>query len=597
MRRVRWVLLLLSLSALSSTGALPQDAATPNLARPGTVGEFALITSKPLACESVRNVPRVKPPFSPTRNNTQSAFCGALSKCADSVLSQSRALVQFLQANPSVVAAIQSYYESLKYPPTTLGSLIHDLKASLEHSDERRKWFEKRSTAMINLIWQRISWKNCSLDFVLQLPTDPSNTEKPSLGIVKRWDAAAFERTSIAGRFVLNKIRTGYHSDTAEYPDLIAFVDKYPGVEALDRAYTAYRKAFEDDDIVKLIGERPAMLKALEQAKARKHLLMQQSAQISHDAQTLSDFATVLDRETLAKVIDQRAPTSLSELRHELSQLGQMAPAQRGDVSLRLGVIAMRINDIDMVVRKARSEKEKVEQTRISLYQDESAVRNILENAGRAESKPAFDEQFLNSCNELIKRIRELASLNLEILRDEHEKVEAAKKKLQALQKEISGAQGKYDAAEKLDKLRRKVIERASATVTEFAQPENRGRLSNDGLSTIATLKTETDTLSSFDTIPMINRPNYSKRLSATEDALDKTEQFKVEMAQITLLTTGLKKLNGRIGDRGWRLLDNPTSSQLAELNKSLKTVSAAKVPLVPESRHHSQRCRAFWLS
>ena len=49
----------------------------------------------------------------------------------------------------------------------------------------------------------------------------------------------------------------------------------------------------------------------------------------------------------------------------------------------------------------------------------------------------------------------------------------------------------------------------------------------------------------------MINRPNYSKRLSATEDALDKTEQFKVEMAQITLLTTGLKKLNGRIGDRG----------------------------------------------
>ena len=328
------------------------------------------------------------------------------------------------------------------------------------------------------------------------------------------------------------------------------------------------------------------MLKALEQAKARKHLLMQQSAQISHDAQTLSDFATVLDRETLAKFIDQRAPTSLSELRHELSQLGQMAPAQRGDVSLRLGVIAMRINDIDMVVRKARSEKEKVEQTRISLYQDESAVRNILENAGRAELKPAFDEQFLNSCNELIKRIRELASLNLEILRDEHEKVEAAKKKLQALQKEISGAQGKYDAAEKLDKLRRKVIERASATVTEFAQPENRGRLSNDGLSTIATLKTETDTLSSFDTIPMINRPNYSKRLSATEDALDKTEQFKVEMAQITLLTTGLKKLNGRIGDRGWRLLDNPTSSQLAELNKSLKTVSAAKVPLVPESRH-----------
>ena len=212
----------------------------------------------------------------------------------------------------------------------------------------------------------------------------------------------------------------------------------------------------------------------------------------------------------------------------------------------------MRINDIDMVVRKARSEKEKVEQTRISLYQDESAVRNILENAGRAELKPAFDEQFLNSCNELIKKIRELASLNLEILRDEHEKVEAAKKKLQALQKEISGAQGKYDAAEKLDKLRRKVIERASATVTEFAQPRNRGRLSNDGLSTIATLKTETDTLSSFDTIPMINRPNYSKRLSATEDALDKTEQFKVEMAQITLLTTGLKKLNGQ--DRGPRV-------------------------------------------
>ena len=375
-----------------------------------------------------------------------------------------------MQANPSVVAAIQSYYESLKYPPTTLGNLIHDLKASLEHSDERRKWFEAiYCNDQPNLAADQL--EKLFIGLRSELPTDPSNTEKPSLGIVKRWDAAAFERTSIAGRFVLNKIRTGYHSDTAEYPDLIAFVDKYPGVEALDRAYTAYRKAFEDDDIVKLIGERPAMLKALEQAKARKHLLMQQSAQISHDAQTLSDFATVLDRETLAKFIDQRAPTSLSELRHELSQLGQMAPAQRGDVSLRLGVIAMRINDIDMVVRKARSEKEKVEQTRISLYQDESAVRNILENAGRAELKPAFDEQFLNSCNELIKRFASWHHLIWKSSATSTRKSKPQRRNYRLSRKRFRG-QGKYDAAEKLDKLRRKVIERASATVTEFAQPE-----------------------------------------------------------------------------------------------------------------------------
>ena len=42
--------------------------------------------------------------------------------------------------------------------------MILRLRSSIVMNEENGL---KRSTAMINLIWQRISWKNCSLDFVL----------------------------------------------------------------------------------------------------------------------------------------------------------------------------------------------------------------------------------------------------------------------------------------------------------------------------------------------------------------------------------------------------------------------------------------------
>src|SRR5207344_1820088 len=51
-------------------------------------------------------------------------------------------------------------------------------------------------------------------------------------------------------------------------------------------------------------------------------------------------------------------------------------------------------------------------------------------------------------------------------------------------------------------------------------------------------------------------------------------------------------KLNDQINKRGRKLLDNPTSSQLAELNRSLKTVNTAIIPLAQENRRQLSEVR-----
>jgi hypothetical protein len=68
--------------------------------------------------------------------------------------------------------------------------------------------------------------------------------------------------------------------------------------------------------------------------------------------------------------------------------------------------------------------------------------------------------------------------------------------------------------------------------LSEFDRPDNQAKLSSDGLSVIAKLKGQMDSLSGFDAVPMITRPDYGETLTAAEDALNKSEQFKAEMAQ-----------------------------------------------------------------
>ena len=176
----------------------------------------------------------------------------------------------------------------------------------------------------------------------------------------------------------------------------------------LERAYTAYRHAFEHDDVAGMIRERPAVLQALEQARVRRQLLTQQTAQLSQCQQTLADLGSAIDRERLTSFAGQQSQTALGEVRSELERLSQTAPGKRGDISTKLEIFATRIRDIDSAIRSARSVKTQTEQTRRMLVEREGAASRVLDAASSKELKGAFDEEFRKSVNELINRLREL---------------------------------------------------------------------------------------------------------------------------------------------------------------------------------------------
>ena len=67
--------------------------------------------------------------------------------------------------------------------------------------------------------------------------------------------------------------------------------------------------------------------------------------------------------------------------------------------------------------------------------------------ATSAELKPAFDEQFVQSVNDLIHRFDELETTELSLLRDRQQDIAGATRQLDELQRRISDAQARYDQA------------------------------------------------------------------------------------------------------------------------------------------------------
>ena len=90
------------------------------------------------------------------------------------------------------------------------------------------------------------------------------------------------------------------------------------------------------------------------------------------------------------------------------------------------------------------------------------------------------------------------------------------------LENRVSDARARYDRAKQLDGMRQSYHAKIAAALSELAQPEIRGKLGNDGLAMIASLKSFQDTLSGFDSVRLIDRPDYSDALAATDDALVK---------------------------------------------------------------------------
>jgi hypothetical protein len=247
-----------------------------------------------------------------------------------------------------------------------------------------------------------------------------------------------FGRYSVVGDALLAKVRSEYPPVQAEYPELIAFNDRYTGIETFERAYAAYRQAFRNDDIAGMLRERPAILQSLEQARARKKLLTEQTKQVAQYEQTLADYWVAIEREELSRFGAEHIAGTASDLRKELAYLSQTAPGKRGDISADLQIIFTRLRDIESAIRAARTTKTEAEQTRRVLVDSEGATRRILEAAMSNELKKAFDVEFVNSSKELISRFRELESIDVWVLHTRQDDVDAAVRKLGELQNRVS---------------------------------------------------------------------------------------------------------------------------------------------------------------
>jgi hypothetical protein len=213
-----------------------------------------------------------------------------------------------------------------------------------------------------------------------------------------------------AGQTLLNKLRSDFNVEEEEYRDLSAFNDQYAGVERFDRGQAEYRQAFEEDDVPRMIQVRSAILADLDQARERKQLLTQQSLQITRYQEALSDLSGAFDREALSRFAGSQGPAMFTELRNELQRLGQEAPGKRGDIAPQLQMFETRLRDVEDAVRVARSDKAQAEQSRLMIAQRESAARQLSNAASREELKGAFDEQFVQSANEVISRLSTLRS-------------------------------------------------------------------------------------------------------------------------------------------------------------------------------------------
>jgi hypothetical protein len=519
---IAWLLSLAwATQAMAGTVQSGRDIPT----RQGATGEFARLVTIPADCHAARELGQKQ--LYAQGGVVPGPACRAVLSCIEGIRSRAAAAVNYLKHNPPVLEALRAEFQRAGPQRVSWDNFFKQVQQFSESSG----YHESNCYRAWDIIDQ--SWFNLN-------PNNPTTWKMP------------FEVFVEASQALLSKVRADYTAEAAEYRELISFNDRSIGVERLERAQAAYRQAFEDDNLAGMIRERAPAIKELENARARREFLMQQSAQLARDEQTLSDLNAAIDHESLTRFTDSHSQTALAELGSEVQQLSQTAPAKRGDISAKLEILTTRTQDIETAVQSARSLKSQAEEMRHMLVEDEGAARRILEAASSEELKGgAFDEPFITSANELIDRLHELQSVDLWALPQKRDDVATATRKLESLQDEVSDARAKYDRAQRLDDARRSIMQKLSKILSEFSRPEDRDKLSTDGLRVVSDLGAQFEALSRFDTIGLIARPDYSKTSAAAEDALEKVQQFKAEMQHITEETGAIGKLNNKVKERG----------------------------------------------
>ena len=376
----------------------------------------------------------------------------AAEACFQSLKSQAAATIEYLAHNPAVSDALNDQRQATNAHSWLAASAGRMLEQLLSTYGGHRWGPFNRCT----LVWQTVD------DHWFELT---ARSPIPSRGFT-------FEEFSTVGQALVQKLRADYAADESEYQHLLAFNDRYTGLERFERAHASYRRAFQNDDVAGMLSERKAVLQGLEQARARKELLTKQSADLTQYDEALADSVIAIDREGLTSFVSQQAQTDIGELRRELANLRQTAPGNRGDISPKLELFRTRMGNIQIAIRAGRSMKAQAEQTRRILAENEGAARRVLDAANGEELKGAFDDEFSNSANELIDRFGALESSDLRVIATQQEDIEAARRKLAVLQNQILGAEAKYDRAKKLDVRRQVVLRKTAEALSELARPE-----------------------------------------------------------------------------------------------------------------------------
>ena len=240
-------------------------------------GEFARLVGVPPACQTAREFGQsgrwktqlsFHPPIQVGRPPTETPgpACLAAESCFQALKSQAAAGVEYLTRNPAVAEALSSQRQGTDLRSRSTAP-VHSRLQQLLASYSGSSWGPFKRCA---LLWNTIDSQWFQL-------TDRSFVRVPT-----------FENFVTAGQTLLQQVRSDYAADESEYQQLLAFNDRYPGLERLERARGSYQLAFKNDDMAAMIGDRQAMLQELEQARTRKRLLTQQSSQLAQYEQTLA---------------------------------------------------------------------------------------------------------------------------------------------------------------------------------------------------------------------------------------------------------------------------------------------------------------------
>ena len=143
------------------------------------------------------------------------------------LMSQTRELIEYLNKNLTVYDALDSQGKAMRTPGDWFAYLR--FKANLP-------WWSVPDHIYSNecsRLWNRLDGEWFSVEAPRATYT--------------------FDKLANVARLSLAKVRSEHVSSETEYKELIAFSDRYTGVEAFERAFTTYYRTFEDDDIAGML--------------------------------------------------------------------------------------------------------------------------------------------------------------------------------------------------------------------------------------------------------------------------------------------------------------------------------------------------------